>query len=191
MLYPPLAQLCAWYSWMHRDQASLAINPLTRCLFTSREKEASTPVIIPSDHITFSFFWLEGAHITIVPLYLLSAVMHVSLALLKTLGNGRPIISYPTLRPSRICHSSHPPFSHSIDCYFSVRYHSDYTRLSPGWYIRDLSYPVITSPQLPVSEDFSNTISYLCCFISLINQECVKANPEDSRAGVSRPTIKK
>ena len=58
-------------------------------------------------------------------------------------------------------------------------------------YVRDLSYPVVTSPQLPVSEDFSITISYLCCILLLINQECVKANPEDSRAGVSRPTIKK
>lgn len=191
MLYPSLAQLCAWYSWMHRDQASLAINPLTRCLFTSREKEASTPVIIPSDHITFSSSLLGGAYITIVLLHLLLTGMHASLALLKTLGNGRPIISYPTLRPSRVCHSSRPPFSRFVDCHFPLRGSSDWTRLSPGWYIRDLSYPVITSPQLPVSEDFSVTISYLCCILLLINQECVKANPEDSRAGVSRPTIKK
>jgi hypothetical protein len=119
VLYPPLAQLCSWYSWMHRDQASLAINPLTRCLFTSREKEASTPVIIPSHHITFSL--LEVPRINILFLRRLSMQIHASLPLLQTVGYGHPIISHPTLRRSRVCHSSHPLLSRLTD--FSLLLH--------------------------------------------------------------------
>jgi hypothetical protein len=118
MLSPPLAQLCAWYSWMHRNQASLAVNPLTRCLFTSREKEASTPVIIPSHHITFSL--VEVPRINILLLRLLSTKMHASLPLLQTVGYGHPIISHPTLRRSRVCHSPHPILSRFIDSFLPL-----------------------------------------------------------------------
>jgi hypothetical protein len=167
MLSPPLAQLCAWYSWMHRDQASLAINPLTRCLFTSREKEASTPVIIPSHHIIFPS--LEAPRINILLLHLLSTNMHASLPLLQTVEYGHPIISHPTLRPSRVCHSSHP---HRLHRWYPppalVSRISTCTRPSPWWCSRDVSLLSITYPQLPVSEEFSITKSYLCRLLLLI-----------------------
>lgn len=92
MPYSPLAQLCAWYSWMHRDQASLAINPLTRCLFTSREKEASTPVITFLRHTTLSLLKISSVF-NLHP-HILMTVLHAShipsFAALKVAASSSP-----------------------------------------------------------------------------------------------------
>jgi len=114
MPYSPLAQLCAWYSWMHRDQASLAIVPLTRCLFTSREKEASTPVITFLRHTTLSLLKISSVF-NLHP-HILMTVLHASsYPQLRSLESGRLIISHPGLRRFRVCHSSHPLLPRSID----------------------------------------------------------------------------
>jgi hypothetical protein len=52
-------------------------------------------------------------------------------------------------------------------------------------------HPPILPSQLPFSEDVSRSRSLLCCFPLLIQQEAVKAHPEEARAGVSRPILKK
>jgi len=96
MPYSPLAQLCAWYSWMHRDQASLAINPLTRCLFTSREKEASTPVITFLRHITLSL--LEISSIYNLHPHILMTVLHAS----------NPQLQIPSFAALKVAASSSP-----------------------------------------------------------------------------------
>jgi hypothetical protein len=64
----------------------------------------------------------------------------VLLPLIQTLGSGRSIISHPTLRPSRVCHSSHPLLSRLID--FSLLLHGP----SGSWLVL---YPSVTYEMTP------------------------------------------